>query len=224
MQGLRYTVDIVLCIDGTGSMTYIIDEVKEKAIHFYQDLQALLDRKNKTVATLRLKVIVFRDYYVDGDQSMQSSPFFVMPKDQSNFAAFVKNIVADGGGDDPENGLEALALAMASEWNKSGNRRRQIIVIWTDAPAHSLEKNAQSKPENYPRHLPKNFSELTSMWEGQEYMSRPAKRLILFAPDVHPWSDVSTFWTQTIHHTSKAGEGLSDFDYNTILEVIANSV
>ena len=224
MQGIKYVVDMVLCIDGTGSMGYIIGEVKERALRFYQDLQEHLDRKNKKIQTLRIKVIVFRDYYVDGAQSMQISPFFAIPDEQEAFANFVKSIVADGGGDDPESGLEALALAMSSEWSKSGNKRRQIIVIWTDAPSHPLEKNAQNKPENYPFDMPKNFSELGSMWEGQKYMSHSAKRLILFAPDVSPWTEISDFWTNVIHHRAKAGNGLSDIDYNTILEVIANSV
>jgi hypothetical protein len=35
-RGLKYAVDIVFCIDVTGSMTPIIDQVKNNALRFYQ--------------------------------------------------------------------------------------------------------------------------------------------------------------------------------------------
>jgi hypothetical protein len=51
-----------------------------------------------------------------------------------------------------------------------------------------------------------------------------AKRLILFAPDSNSWTDIATHWNTTIHHPSKAGNGLSDLDYGTILSAIVNSI
>ena len=41
-RGLSYAVDIVFCIDVTGSMTPIIDQVKANALRFYDDVQANL--------------------------------------------------------------------------------------------------------------------------------------------------------------------------------------
>ena len=35
-QGLDYNVDIVMCIDATGSMASIIEDVKSNALSFYQ--------------------------------------------------------------------------------------------------------------------------------------------------------------------------------------------
>jgi Mg-chelatase subunit ChlD len=34
MQGIKYSVDIVLCIDATGSMSSIIDRVKSNVLKF----------------------------------------------------------------------------------------------------------------------------------------------------------------------------------------------
>lgn len=205
-------------------MSGIIERVKTSALKFHEDLNAKLQEKGKYVDALRLKVISFRDYYVDGDQSMKESPFYMLPQQSEDFASFVSSIRATGGGDEPETALEALALAIKSEWAKPGGKRRQIIVVWTDASAHPLEKDADAKPSNYPADMPHNFDELTDMWEGQEYMDWAAKRLIVYAPDAYPWTDIANNWDNTLHFPSKAGEGLADVEYEEILDQIASSV
>jgi hypothetical protein len=58
-RGLNYAVDIVFCIDVTGSMTPIIDQVKENALRFYDDVQSNLTAKGKNVDQLRVRVIGF---------------------------------------------------------------------------------------------------------------------------------------------------------------------
>ncbi len=177
-QGMKYVVDIVLCIDSTGSMSPIIDKVKETALRFHDDLNAIMSEKNKAIDTLRLKVISFKDYWADGSRAMSESQFFLLPDEREKFSRFVKDIVADGGGDEPENGLEAVALAIRSDWSKAGDRRRQLVVVWTDASAHPLDKSG--KPSGYPSDLPKNLDQLTDIWEGQSSsVSRTGKRLIL---------------------------------------------
>jgi len=224
MQGLKYSVDMVLCIDATGSMGSIIDRVKSNALKFHEDLSNSMAEKSKNIDLLRLKVVAFRDYYADKESAMFESAFFTLPQDADNFADFIKLVTADGGGDEPENGLEAVALAIKSEWSKSGDKRRQIIVVWTDASAHQLEKNNGAKPPNYPGDLPQNLDELTDDWEGQSYMSQTAKRLIIYAPDAYPWTDIANNWENVIHYSSKAGDGLADVDYQEILSAIASSV
>lgn len=52
--------------------------------------------------------------------------------------------------DEPESGLEALALAMGSDWETSGTSKRHAIVLFTDASAHPLEQQLDGIPENYP--------------------------------------------------------------------------
>jgi len=224
MQGLKYTVDIVMCIDCTGSMSGIIDTVKSNALKFYPDLNRALEAKDKHIDTLRIKVIAYRDYYADGDIAMKESTFFNFPEQQSEFQSEVNNLTPTGGGDEPENGLEALALALKSEWNKSGDKRREIVIIWTDASAHPLEKSG--KPSNYPTSLPKNFNELSDWWGGDQdgLVSSLAQRLILYAPDSYPWSDISNIWENVIHYPSKASDGLKELDYETILSAIVKSV
>lgn len=222
-QGLKYNVDIIFCIDITGSMHGILDTVKEKALKFYPDLQNELLSKDKNVETLRLKVIAFRDFYVDGNAALAESAFLSIPEKVAEFNSFIHSLRPAGGGDEPENGLEAIALAIKSPWNKEGDRQRHIIVVWSDASTHPLEKTA-SKPSNYPEGMPSNFDDLTDWWEGQSYMNTSSKRLIIFTPDSNAWTDIATHWENTVHYPSKAGGGLGEIDYKTILGAIVNSI
>ena len=222
-RGLSYAVDIVFCVDVTGSMTPILDQVKANALRFYGDVQSNLTAKGKTIDELRVRVVAFRDIIADGEAALQESPFFELPAEETGFSGFVNGLVAEGGGDAPESGLEAVALAMTSPWTTRGDRRRQVIVVWTDAPAHPLD--ASALPPALVGRVPADFSALTDMWEDpQGPLGSSSKRLILFAPDGPGWSDISGVWENVVHHPSQAGSGLSDVDYGTIIDSIGNSV
>ncbi|MGW3283129.1 vWA domain-containing protein [Streptomyces sp. NPDC001002] len=223
-QGFTYAVDLVLVIDATGSMGGTIDRVKAGALRFHDELGKVMAAKDKHVDELRVRVVVFRDYYAGDEEPLVASDFFELPGEQEKYARFVDSIVATGGGDEPENSLEGLVEAMRSPWTTSGTKRRHIIVMWTDASSHPVEKNAGRKPSNYPVGVPADFDGLTDLWEGQEVMDANAKRLVLFAPDAYAWTDISNHWESVLHYASNAGMGLSDIDYGTILESIANSV
>jgi hypothetical protein len=222
-RGLSYAVDIVFCVDVTGSMTPILDQVKANALRFYGDVQSNLTAKGKSIDELRVRVVAFRDIIADGEAALQESPFFELPAEETGFSGFVNGLMAEGGGDAPESGLEAVALAMTSPWTTRGDRRRQVIVVWTDQPAHSL--NASALPPALAGRVPADFSALTDLWEDpQGPLGSSSKRLILFAPDGPGWSDISGVWENVVHHPSQAGSGLSDIDYGTIIDSIGNSV
>jgi hypothetical protein len=222
-RGLSYAVDIVFCIDVTGSMTPILDAVKANALRFYDDVQHNLTAKGKNVDELRVRVIAFRDFVADGEAALQESPFFRLPGEQAGFSDFVNGLIAQGGGDAPESGLEAVALAVNSPWTNRGDRRRQVVVVWTDQPAHPLDPT--TLPAELRGRVPADFSALTDLWEdAQGPLGSSSKRLILFAPDGPGWSDISAVWENVVHNPSQAGGGLSEVDYGTIIDSIGNSV
>jgi hypothetical protein len=222
-RGLSYAVDIVFCIDVTGSMTPILDAVKANALGFYDDVQANLTEKGKNVAQLRVRVIAFRDFVADGAAALDESPFYTLPAERGGFSEFVNGLIAQGGGDAPESGLEAVALAINSPWTTTGDRRRQVIVVWTDQPAHPLDPSVV--PADLASRVPADFSALTDAWEDEQgLMGSSSKRLILFAPDGPGWSDISAVWENVVHNPSQAGGGLSEVDYGTIIDSIGNSV
>ncbi len=222
-RGLSYAVDIVFCVDVTGSMTPILDAVKANALGFYNDVQTNLTAKGKNVAQLRVRVVAFRDFLADGDAALEESPFYGLPDDRNGFSEFVNGLIAEGGGDAAESGLEAVALAVNSPWTTTGDRRRQVIVVWTDQPAHPLDPSVV--PADLASRVPADFSAFTDVWEDEQgLMGSSSKRLILFAPDGPGWSDISAVWENVVHHPSQAGGGLSDVDYGTIIDSIGNSV
>ncbi len=218
-----YAIDIVLCIDASHSMSSILNRVKAGALRLYDDITDKMTGKDKVVDALRVRVIVFRDFWSEGTEALQSSKFFSLPADQQEFCTYISAIHASGGGDEPENGLEALSLAIKSDWSTSAERRRQVIVVFTDASAYPLEKNP--KPLTYPVDMPKNFDELTDLYEDRQgHMNYSAKRMVLFAPEVSPWIEIGNNWNQAVVYPTKSGDGLSDMDYGTILELISNSI
>jgi hypothetical protein len=222
-QAVSYAVQLVLCIDQTGSMGPIIEQVKTRALSFSDDLRAALDAKGKRIDELRVRVIGFRDFRYDAAPIM-ASDFFDLPEQNEQFRAFVTGLAPLGGGDEPESGLEALALAITSPWATGASRNRQLIAVWTDASAHPLEEGAAVDRADYPQGLPRDLDALTDLWEAGDHVRNSAKRLIIFAPDAAGWSEVATSWSNTIHLVSEAGMGMAEQDYATILNSIANSV
>jgi len=222
-QNPAYSIDLVLVIDATGSMASLIDSVKSRALSLHEDLAAHITGADKAIASLRVRVIAFRDFYADkASDSLVASGFFTLPDERAGFAKFVSDIRATGGGDEPETGLEGLATAIRSPWAGTGAEQRQVIVVWTDASAHPLEKKEGAKPAGYPAGMPASLGELTELWNGGSRHVHPAwKRLLLIAPDVHPWTYLAENWDATVHYPSKAGQGLRDTDYDGVLAAIA---
>ena len=223
LQQQTYGVDILEVIDATGSMSPVIETVQKQAIGFYPKLIAALGAKGKTVGRVRVGVLVYRDVYCDGDRAFEQSPFFELPAQRAEFERYVNAIEPLGGGDEPESGLEALGMAITSPWATDMAKQRHIIVVHTDASAHALEIAYKTRPSNYPAGIPTSFSALTDLWSSQS-VSKEAKRLILFTPDTHPWADIATHWENTVHYPSRAGEGLSEVDAETLLDAIVHSI
>ncbi|MFG2648342.1 vWA domain-containing protein [Streptomyces sp. NPDC048436] len=225
---LQYAVDIVLCVDATASMFPVLDTVKSSALQFHERLNDVMAKKGKAISQLRLKVIAFRDFGDDPSDAIEQTDFLQLPAQSKEFESFVRGIEASGGGDIPESGLEALALAINSPWEKGLDRRRHVVVMFTDAPAHPLG-TVGAAAQTYPAHIPRTMDELFEQWgyarSQTAVMEQSAKRLVLFAPDSAPWQDpIAEEWDLTLHFESKAGEGLEEFEMDEIIETIANSL
>ena len=221
---MTYNVDMCFCIDATGSMGPVISKVKENAISFYQDVTREMERKQKSLDHMRVRVIVFRDYVAD-EEPMMVSRFFDLPAQAVQFEACINSIEANGGGDEPEDGLEALAYAIRSDWTNEGTKRRNIIVVWTDASTYAIGY-AKEQPK-YPKGMPADFNELTKWWgdsQMEPYIKNAAKRLVLFAPDAPYWKQITSTWNNVIHYPSTAGKGLQEYTYKEIVDAICNSI
>ena len=222
---MRYGVDLVFCIDATMSMYPILDTVKRHALNFYQDFIQIMEAKNKKVQQLRVRIVAFRDYRYDREKAMMVTDFFNLPEMAQEFEGCIRSIEADGGGDDPEDGLEALAYAMKSKWSHDAEKLRHVIVVWSDDATHDLGFGHDAP--NYPKNMAKNFQELSRWWGSPHapgVMDEKAKRLLLFTPRFDSWTKITANWNNVIHHESSAGEGLRDCDYEQILNAISNTI
>lgn len=212
------TVDVVMCIDVTGSMSSIINTVKYNAIGFYDAFKACCDSHGIQLTGLNTQVVAFRDKYFDGSSWLQTSDTYWLPEQKSEFSSFVNGLYATGGGDTPESGLEALQTAFnKTDWSVDDGYHRQVIILWTDAPY--LINNDIGHFSDV------ELSELKAQWDAMP----SGRRLVLFAPygtvydsyyghgyNSGDWGNLDS-WKNVIHETDFYN-GFNNFEY--ILESI----
>ena len=229
---MKYGVDIVFCIDATGSMRPMIDMVKRNIKRLPNDILRCAGEYPipKEIDCLRLRAILVRDYLADRKYAMEATDFFKVPEQQELFNNIIQEIVVDGGGDEPEDGLEALAYAMSSDWQKPvpGKRKcRQIIVVLTDASTHPIGY-AKESPYYDPK-MPTRFETLSSWWgDGPEdtdaKMDYYSKRLLLFAPEAAWWTTIQKNWENVIHIDTNAGQGLQEQSYDRLIRFLVSNI
>jgi hypothetical protein len=119
-------VDIVFVLDVTESMQPYIDAVKQNVIAFAQDLQA-------NSRDYRLGLVTFEDYVVSAYPDCNCAYRNSFTSDVKQFTDWVGTLHAGGGGDIPEDQLDALAYAAKFPFRPEAEG---IIIIVTDAPPH----------------------------------------------------------------------------------------
>ena len=242
-ENKKYDVDLVFCIDATGSMKPWLDKVKKNAENLYDDLCAKMKAEHRDIARMRVRLIAFRDYAAAANEDkknnilpMLTTDFFNLPEERKEFSDCLASIQPIGGGDVPEDGLEALAFAIKNtKWAepRAGILRRQIIVVWTDAGTHELGFG-RSAPD-YPPSMAKDFNELTRWWgyspdeaaqqqiDGS-YMDFVSKRLLIFAPEEEWWTTVSGNWCNAIHVPTVTGDGMTEVAYDHIISLLTQTI
>src|SRR5258708_3235726 len=119
-------VDIVFVMDVTESMQPYVDAVKQNVIAFAQDLQS-------NSRDYRLGLVTFEDYVVSKYPDCNCAYRTAMTSDVKQFTDWVGSLHAGGGGDIPEDQLDALAYASTFPFRPEAEG---IIIIVTDAPPH----------------------------------------------------------------------------------------
>ena len=241
-DAIETNVDIVFVIDVTGSMSGVIETVKNATLTFHEELREKLAENHRIINHLRVKVAWFRDYYADGNEAYGESDFMSLPEQKEDFYNFVSGLRATGGGDAPETSLEALTQAMRSDFIQDGKRKRHIVLLFTDAPAHPFEQRetltsaAQEagRAVNYPDNMPKNLSEFYNAWAGNPEsqsmlgakrrstkLDLTGRRLILFAPKDYPWNNMPEKASYVWRYDLTVG---GKVDMSDVYRVVASSI
>lgn len=148
---LNRQLDMVFCIDATGSMQPTIDGVTNAAFELESKINARLKELEKEEFDgTRVRVIFYRDFSADlGSPDTFAPPpppqdpadpkftpaeevppinrsnggkFWEFPDDRGQFRNFLDSENANGGGDYPESGFTCLNEALESEWAKPKDR------------------------------------------------------------------------------------------------------
>lgn len=111
--------DIIFVFDDTGSMADVVDSLKNVILNFIEKL----DEKNMSY---RFGFVTFKD-----DVNIRNEKEFLITTNE--IEAQIRNIIVDGGGDSPENSLEALVQASNFDFKKNALK---MLILVTDAPPH----------------------------------------------------------------------------------------
>ena len=148
-------VDIVFVMDVTESMQPYVDAVKQNIISFAQDLAS----NNRDY---RLGLVTFEDYVVSKYPDCNCPYRNTMTSNVHQFIDWISGLHAGGGGDIPEDQLDALAYAASFPFRPEAEG---IIILVTDAPAHHGGDGSQytQHDQAYHDHHPGNtqVTELT---------------------------------------------------------------
>ena len=225
--GTNRNIDMVFCIDGTGSMAPFIDTIKRNARRFREEFISAMTDLGSDIDALRIKFIVFRDYECDRDEAMLESRFFELPADEPEYEEYLTGITVMGGGDLPENGLEALYLAMKSDFVATGSKDRQVIVIFSDADALDLRDPRRTGNPIYPSDMV-DMDGLLTAWacaaqDSSIKLRERQKRLVIFCPAGTKYQDLVTKMNRSVYEPVKYEDGLADIDFKEIIKIIAAS-
>ncbi|GLI82128.1 hypothetical protein PoHVEF18_010529 [Penicillium ochrochloron] len=120
------TPDIVLLVDNTGSMSGAISDIRT-------NLKSVISSVTSSQPTAEFAVVEFGD-----DQGGSSVPFRVdqgLTSDTTALQNAVNGLTASGGGDFPEDWINALyQIATSAITFRSGSSR--VVVLVSDAPSH----------------------------------------------------------------------------------------
>jgi hypothetical protein len=120
-------IDLVVCLDTTGSMSPIIDAVRDHIVtHLIGEMKSQLGR-NQMPFEWRARVIGYGD--------LDADPFYTTPftSDERTLVDGIRSTSRSGGS--TEYTLDALLMAARSPWRSDAPVHR-IVVLFTDEPSH----------------------------------------------------------------------------------------
>jgi Mg-chelatase subunit ChlD len=126
-------IDLIFCIDATGSMTDDIDHVKA-------DASNLISRLRAKCSSLRIGLVTYRDFEVDGPRHLETN--LPLTEDVDAILAAIQGITTTGGGDEPEDVLDGLQAAIDMSWR---NGVAKFIILMGDAPAKDPDHAGKTK-------------------------------------------------------------------------------
>lgn len=217
-------LDIVFCIDCSESMEDFIRKFQKESKTLYKNILELSEAISRDLKVCRIKIITFKDLDYKDDCPVMDSGFFELPNDQILMEDYISSINPLYGCCNYNYGLQALSLAIKSDWQKHvydanvKKEYRHLIIMATDSGFYTLDNLHITKANgNLKAEYPKSLEELWH-WcdETSAFMPRGTK-LCLFAPDISPWIEIGFNFKACTHHPL---HDTKDFDFSLIYRYI----
>ena len=221
----EYCVDIVVCIDLTSDMHIFIEEFKEKAINFYESFIDAMEENGHEISQFRIRVIGFGDTVSGVKSIVDSGKFFLLPDEKKEFGCFVRSLPGIKLQYSFANiGLEAIEMAMKSDWTNAGDRQKHVILMLTSSAVY--KNREKSGNPSCPEGMPVDLDELARWWKNgvpNGSFNPKSGRMAVFAPEAYPWSDMMS-WNRCWIEPCRLGAGPFDVDYQLVIDVLPNVI
>jgi hypothetical protein len=212
-------------------MAPCIENVKTNIKHFYEDFVKEMTEKGDDIDALRVKTIVFRDYK-PGNEAIKKSvdamevddSWYELPDDTADFEKRLSEIRAAGGVGQDANGLEALYLAMKSDF-VMGPHDRQVIVLFADTDTLPLLKRAgcQGYPEGMVDDVAFEDAWFCKSQDPAVKLREKNKRLVIFAPSGTRYEKWKAKLNRSVFEPVAISKGLAEIDFEGIIKILAAS-
>lgn len=186
------TIEVVFCIDATQGMASNLMSVRRIATRILEDLFSVSKGKSVPVSLIRVKIITYKDYTIDGKEAILMTDFMDYPREQNTIRELFLDITPSRKSR-LGNGLEALAYAIRAEWKKDASS--SLIVVFTNNTPQMLGHGCDE--DYYDKLLPRFFSKLTRWWKKADFISQRNKRLMMFTPSKYPWTQICESWDKS---------------------------
>lgn len=145
-------LDLVFCVDLTGSMGGLIASAKQHMARVFESLRAELGDG------LRVAVVGYRDH-CDGAKLLEVYP---LDGDVARVAKSIDGLSVSGGGDAPEAVYSGLQACLGLAWAKGSYR---VILLVGDAPPHGVGMAGDSFPKEDPTKL--SLDDMANLLEAE---------------------------------------------------------
>ena len=202
-------VDFVVCLDTTGSMNSIIENVKQ---HITDSLIKEMNSKmakNQSKLEWRGRILGF------GDVEYHDEPFYegTFTNDEQQLTRELQHIPRTGYSVDvPESSLDALYLAARSPWRKDVPVHKVVILFTDAAPKEIHAKTCQDGPRDAQKII-------------DEYTKRKIK-LFLYGPRHEFFERLETISRATINlwSATEVYDQLDKMDFSKEFEIMAATI
>ncbi|MFC1587228.1 VWA domain-containing protein [Planctomycetota bacterium] len=215
-------LEIVFLFDSTGSMGQYLNETKKKIIFLTKLIDAMVPKNRIAIGTYRDRG---DDYVVRG---------LPLTTNKKKLHRYMKDILAEGGGDEPEALAEALLWAFNE--NKWSPEAEKVVIFIGDAQPHrgSVLDTALAQASRFaadqrghvnaivtytydqilrgerPARTNREFEKITAAGQGTVLAFQEegtlAKRLLLLAFGAKWEEDINSLYTQALQQMTLAGD------------------